>query len=58
VSHRGGITEVVDRDDLTSAPSACCARKKFRPMRPKPLMPTRTAIVSSLSSKMVFAKRV
>ena len=29
----------------TSAPSACCARKKFRPMRPKPLMPTRTAIV-------------
>src|SRR6476646_10091044 len=27
-----------------SAPSCCCARKKLRPIRPKPLMPTRIAI--------------
>ncbi len=27
-----------------SEPSACCARKKFRPMRPNPLMPTRMPI--------------
>ena len=28
-----------------SAPDACTARKKLRPMRPKPLIPTRTVTV-------------
>ena len=37
----------------TSAPSFCCARKKLRPIRPKPLMPTRTAMCG-LASPLVF----
>ena len=33
------------RDDLeVGRRAACCARKKLRPMRPKPLMPTRIAM--------------
>src|SRR3712207_862074 len=32
-----------------SAPCAWAARKTLRPMRPKPLIPTRTGIVSTLS---------
>jgi hypothetical protein len=31
----------------TSAPDACTARKKLRPMRPKPLIPTRTVTVGA-----------
>ena len=31
----------------TSAPSCCCARKKLRPIRPKPLIPTRVAMLLS-----------
>ena len=34
----------------TSAPAACAARKKLRPMRPKPLMPTRTVMALVLCS--------
>src|SRR3954466_6053854 len=33
----------------TSAPCACAARKTLRPIRPKPLIPTRTAMVPTLS---------
>src|SRR5437899_1682091 len=33
-----------------SAPRACAARKTFRPMRPKPLMPALRAMASILSS--------
>ena len=38
-----------------SDPSECCARKKFRPMRPNPLMPTRMPILSSVRRYASFA---
>ena len=42
VRHRLRVADVVDGDDLeVAALRATCARRKFRPMRPKPLMPTR-----------------
>ena len=43
VGERLGVGEVVDRDELdVGARGSCAARKTLRPMRPKPLMPTRT----------------
>ena len=53
VRQAGVVGEVVDRDDLDVGllPSAFCAaraRKKLRPMRPKPLTPTRTVTCLSL----------
>ena len=42
-----GDAEVVDGDELdVGAPLLRAARKKLRPMRPNPLMPTRTVIVA------------
>ena len=44
VAERPGVGDVVDRDDLDVSADSCAARKTLRPMRPKPLMPTRTAM--------------
>ena len=41
-----------------SAPDACTARKKLRPMRPKPLMPTRTVTGRSPRQKSRSRRRV
>ena len=45
VRHRLERAEVVDGDEIDVGPDCLAARKKLRPMRPKPLMPTRTVIV-------------
>ncbi len=53
VRERRRVGQVVDRDPLDcSAParSALAARNTFRPIRPKPLIPTRTGIASSSCS--------
>ena len=42
--HRLDRSEVVHRHEVDIGPWALAARKKLRPMRPKPLMPTRTVI--------------
>ena len=45
------VAEVVDAQrSRCRRRAACWARKKLRPIRPKPLMPTRIAMCSSLSS--------
>ena len=40
----GTISAAGETMKMLSEPSACCARKKLRPIRPKPLMPTRVAM--------------
>ena len=39
-----GVRQVVDRDDLEVVGPRCQRRKTSRPIRPNPLIPTRTAI--------------
>ena len=42
--------EVIDRDDLDILLVSCAARRTSRPMRPKPLIATRIAIVCPFDS--------
>ena len=43
VPHRLGVTQIVDRDDIDVRALLQLRAKKFRPIRPNPLIPTLTA---------------
>ena len=49
VGERVRVGDVVHRHELEVEPRSQAARKKFRPMRPKPLIPTFTDMRSSCS---------
>jgi len=58
VRHRGGITEVVDRDDLYVRPERLLRAEEVPPDAPEAIDANTNRHRSSLSSKRVFAKRV